>query len=200
MSNLTNFPIHLQQEILRMKAALLNKSEAHCGTEQELHKPAAVLVPLIWLNKEWNLLYTRRTNYVQFHKGQVSFPGGVAEETDNDAIVTALREAQEEINLKPEDVMILGFLPNIKTVTDYCITPVVGIFSTLSSLRPQTNEVETIFTVPFKFLADENNSYIKASIFNSNETVPVIYYKEYLGELVWGITAQITQTFLSYIK
>ncbi len=200
MLNLYTFPLHLQVEILKMKGKLLKKAEFYRPNDLESHKPAAVLVPLVWLNTEWNLLFTRRTNVVQYHKGQVSFPGGMAEGAENDARVTALREANEEINLNPEDVLILGFLPNFATITNYCITPVVGVINHLLSLQPHTIEVETIFTIPLKFLADKNNSYIQNRVFDSNEKVPVLYYKEYAGELLWGITAQITQELLKNIQ
>ena len=80
-------------------------------------KCAAVLVPLVWHAEEWHLLYTRRTDRVESHKGQVSFPGGACDEGEATPEETALREAEEEIGLNPGDVKILGRMANLITIT-----------------------------------------------------------------------------------
>ncbi|RPJ44723.1 MAG: CoA pyrophosphatase, partial [Chloroflexi bacterium] len=89
-------------------------------------RPAAVLVPLVWFNNQWHLLFTRRTETVNSHKGQVSFPGGAADPEDHSPETTALREAYEEIGLRSEDVRVLGRLAAYATVSSFLITPVVG--------------------------------------------------------------------------
>jgi 8-oxo-dGTP pyrophosphatase MutT (NUDIX family) len=87
---------------------------------------AAVLVPFLWLHEQWHLLFTRRTDTVQSHKGQVSFPGGAADAEDSSPEHTAVRETHEEIGLQPQDITILGRLQDLPTVTNYLVTPVVA--------------------------------------------------------------------------
>ena len=96
-------------------------------TEETRLKCAAVLVPLVWHDEEWHLLYTRRTDTVKSHKGQVSFPGGACDEGETTPEETALREADEEIGLNPNDVRVLGRLPNLITITYFRVTPVIGV-------------------------------------------------------------------------
>ncbi len=161
---------------------------------------AAVLVPLIKSNFSWEVLYTRRSNQVLHHKGQVSFPGGTAEPNDEGPVATALREANEEINLERASVNILGFLPNVVSITSYLITPVVGVLKTKEGLRIRTNEVERIFTIPVSFLSEQSNSYGEKRKLPSGENIDVLFFREFQGEQVWGITAAITRELIKRIK
>ena len=90
-------------------------------------KNAAVLVPLTYVQNEWHLLFTRRTDRVHSHKGQVSFPGGASDEGETTPEQTALREADEEIGLRPADVKVLGMLSQLITISSFRVTPIVGI-------------------------------------------------------------------------
>src|ERR1041384_3028534 len=96
-------------------------------TDETRLKCAAVLVPLIWENEEWHLLFTRRTDRVESHKGQVSFPGGACDEGETTPEQTALREAEGEVGLDPRDVRVLGRISNMITITYFRVTPVVGV-------------------------------------------------------------------------
>jgi putative component of membrane protein insertase Oxa1/YidC/SpoIIIJ protein YidD len=91
--------------------------EAQEASSPENLTPAAVLFPLLLKENNLHVLFTKRTQTVKAHKGQVSFPGGVRDPHDENLLATALREAQEEIDLKPKDVEILGVLDPITTVT-----------------------------------------------------------------------------------
>ena len=82
-------------------------------TEETRLKCAAVLIPLVWYDDEWHLLFTRRTDTVESHKGQVSFPGGACDEGETTPEQTALREADEEIGIHPGNVRVLGRLSNL---------------------------------------------------------------------------------------
>jgi 8-oxo-dGTP pyrophosphatase MutT (NUDIX family) len=156
-------------------------------------KCAAVLVPLVWDREEWHLLFTRRTDRVESHKGQVSFPGGGCDEGDTTPEETALREAQEEVGIEPAAVRILGRLPNMITITSFRVTPVVGVIAWPRVFRIGEHEVERIFTVPLAWLADSRHRW--------EFPVPgrhggLIAYQPYDGELLWGATARITLDFL----
>ncbi|MDD5168046.1 MAG: CoA pyrophosphatase, partial [Syntrophales bacterium] len=122
-------------------------------------RPAAVLIPLIRMPIEsggpgWHILYTRRTDLVEHHKGQVSFPGGRRDPGDSSPEATALREACEEIGLNPADVHILGRMDDFLTVSNYRVTPVVGTMPWPYPLTLSPNEVSRVFTVPVDWLAD----------------------------------------------
>lgn len=163
-------------------------------------KRAAVLVPLFLDAHGWEILYTRRSESVQHHKGQVSFPGGAVDENDNGPVSTALREANEEINIEKAAVKISGFLPDVVSITDYVITPVVGVLGSLKDVQIRSHEVDRIFSVPLLFFAEISNSYIQERILPSGTRIQIPFYKEYRGELVWGITAQITRELIQRIK
>ena len=96
-------------------------------TDETQLKCAAVLVPLVWEAAEWHLLFTRRTERVESHKGQVSFPGGGCDEGENTPEETALREVEEELGIDAKHIRLLGRLTNMITISSFRVTPVVGL-------------------------------------------------------------------------
>ena len=168
-------------------------------------KPASVLIPLLNISgsdilPDWHLLFTRRTDRVADHKRQVSFPGGRADPHDPGPEGTALREASEEIGLKPEDVQIIGKLEQILTITNYLVTPVVGLIPWPYPFILQPEEVSRVFSIPLDWLADPANHEIRHRDKNPDgSAVPlreVIYFKAYDGEILWGVSAEITIRFV----
>jgi 8-oxo-dGTP pyrophosphatase MutT (NUDIX family) len=117
---------------------------------------ASVLVPLV-LRDEMTVLLTQRTDHLNDHPGQISFPGGRAETSDADAVATALREAHEEIGLEPFEVDVLGSLPTYTTSTGFVVTPVVGLVQPGVALRPDPFEVAEVFEVPLAWLMNPAN-------------------------------------------
>lgn len=156
-------------------------------------KCAAVLVPFVRLKDEWQLVFTRRTETVEHHKGQVSFPGGGCEMGEATPEATALREAKEEIGLAPEDVRLLGRMNDIITITRYRVTPIVGVIPWPYQFRPEPAEVGRVFTIPFHWLADSAN-WQEQSITPQGgfRSFPVISYHPFDGEILWGASARIT--------
>ena len=112
---------------------------------------AAVLLPLV-MREELTLLLTERSANLSTHSGQIAFPGGRTDETDQDAVATALREAQEEIALPRHFVEVLGTLPTYVTGTAFIITPVVALIRPGFELRPNPGEVADVFEVPLGYL------------------------------------------------
>ena len=157
-------------------------------------KCAAVLIPLIRQDDAWHILYTRRTHHVESHKGQVSFPGGGCDEGETSPEETALREAHEEVGIKPSSVRILGRLPNLITITSFRVTPVVGVIAWPTVFRLGEHEVERVFTVPLVWLADARNRW---EFPFAGRKHSVIAYHPYDGELVWGATARMTVDFVN---
>jgi 8-oxo-dGTP pyrophosphatase MutT (NUDIX family) len=161
---------------------------------------AAVLIPLVWWKDEWQLVFTRRTETVEHHKGQVSFPGGGCEMGETTPEATALREAREEIGLAPEDVHLLGLMNDIITITRYRVTPVVGVIAWPYQVRLEPAEVERVFTIPLLWLAERANwDEQPVTPEGFSRTFPVIRYHPYDGEILWGISARITQDLLKTV-
>jgi len=170
------------------------------GNEKQ---PAAVLIPLLLDQEDWKFLFIKRTHHQDDrHSGQVAFPGGRADSSDAALQYTALREAEEEIGLNPDDVEILGQSCPITTVTDYKVTPFVGILTWPYPLKLSKIEVEKTILIPIDWLIDPQNHQVKFWKPDpaAAEGIPVIFFKEYLGELLWGVTAQIVLDFLELIK
>ncbi len=113
---------------------------------------ASVLVPLVAREDGLRLLLTRRTEHLRDHAGQISFPGGRAEDHDADAAATALREAEEEVGLPDGAVEVLGTLPTYTTVTHFVVTPVVALITPPFTLALDSFEVAEAFEVPMDFL------------------------------------------------
>ena len=164
-------------------------------------RSAAVLIPFLRVADSWHILFTRRTEMVADHKGQVAFPGGRADAGDTSPEFTALREAREEIGLNPGDVSVLGRLQELPTITNYCITPVVGVIPWPYPLRLETIEVCRAFCIPLAWLADPTHREIRSrTIPGSSAPLPVIYFQPYDGELLWGVSAQIMVNLLSALN
>lgn len=134
--------------------------------DRERIVPASVLVPLVirpHLGDPVSVLFTRRTAHLKSHAGQVSFPGGRREASDEHDIATALREAHEEVDLDPARVEVVGQLPPYLTATGFQVTPVVGLVEARQheasrlDLTADPNEVDEIFEVPLSFLMDPAN-------------------------------------------
>lgn len=156
-------------------------------------KCAAVLVPLAFYRNEWHILFTRRTDRVESHKGQVSFPGGACDEGETTPEQTALREAEEEIGIRPEDVEVLGRLSRLITVSSFRVRPVVGVIPFPYAFRVASAEVARVFTIPLLWLANRTNYW---EFWLGDARRSVIAYHPYDGELLWGATARMTVNFL----
>ena len=157
---------------------------------------AAVLVPLTYVMDEWHLLFTRRTDRVESHKGQVSFPGGASDDGETSE-QTALREAEEEIGMRSADVKVLGKLGQLITVSSFRVSPIVGVIPFPYAFKVEGFEVERVFTIPVLWLANKNN-YWEFSLRESERSL--IAYHPYDGELLWGATARMTVNFLKTLE
>ena len=181
------------QQALSASSAAYSEIDMNTGTEL---KCAAVLVPLVWQDEEWHLLYTRRTDTVDSHKGQVAFPGGACDDGETTAEQTALREADEEIGLNPKDVRVLGKLSDLVTVSYFQVTPVVGVVRWPNVFQVGEQEVARVFTIPLGWLANPSNRW---QFERSDSKRGLIAYHPYDGELLWGATARMTVDFLKVL-
>jgi len=156
-------------------------------------KSAAVLIPLLRIGDEWQLLYTRRGEQVETHKGQVAFPGGVRNPGEGTPEQTALRESEEEIGLCPQDVCLLGRLSPLATITGFQVEPVVGVIPWPYAFRVENAEVARVFTMPLAWLAEPHNHW---EFFLPGRKFGLIVYHPFDGEMLWGATAQMTKNFI----
>ncbi len=148
---------------------------------------AAVLVPLVERRGGITVLLTQRTEHLDDHPGQISFPGGRVEAGDAGPVETALREAEEEIGLGRRHVEVLGQLERYDTVTGFRITPVVGMVAPGFSLKLDPFEVSEAFEVPLSFILDSRNCERRSVVFEGRprETIVMLYQ----GRFIWGATA-----------
>ncbi len=159
---------------------------AHPSPEAPL-VPAAVLVPIVDRADGLTLLLTRRTDHLDKHAGQISFPGGRVEPGDATPDEAALRETQEEIGLAADRLQVLGCLDRYITRTGFSVTPLVGIVSPPMQLDPDPFEVAEIFEVPLDFVLDTSNHRRYRRRLAGREYE--FYAIPWEGYFIWGATA-----------
>ncbi len=154
---------------------------------EEALQRAAVLVPIIEYEKGPHILLTRRADHLSKHSGQVAFPGGKIEDSDATPIITALREAKEEIGLAADYVETVGLMERMVTGTGFVILPVVAFIRPGFDLQIDRGEVADVFEVPLQFLMDQKNHQIKQYHYKKKSYQ---YYEiPYQGYRIWGATA-----------
>ncbi len=158
-------------------------------------KPSAVLVPLFAKDQQDHILFTRRTQKVEYHKGQISFPGGTKDAGDGDLLTTALRESLEEMGIHPQDVNILGALDDVVTSTGFVITPFVGAIPYPYPFSPFAEEIEEVLEVPVSGLVAGERVLQRLSREGAGKP-GVMYEFEYNSQIIWGATAKIVAQFL----
>ncbi len=170
----------------------LGNSEKPSGRPQ-----ASVLIAILNHGKfieSPEIIYTQRSSHLSTHSGEVSFPGGKVEKTDLDLFGTALRESNEEIGLKSEDVTELGKLDYIISRHKVEVNPFVASINQPQNFKPN-EEIQEIFTVPLDFLLDLNNIEREKIERQGNFwQVPTWNIK---NQKIWGLTAMITVNFLN---
>ena len=167
-------------------------------TNNDVLSRAGVLVPLFIKNGELNVVLTQRTEDVEHHKGQISFPGGTMDKVDSTIVDTALREAWEEVGLPRTSVEILGLLSDFCTPSGFCITPVVGLLSPDPFYVLNKTEVSEIFDVPLSFFLDPRNERMEKRI-RFDKMMDVFFYNYGTYE-IWGATAEILRNFLQALN
>ena len=159
-------------------------------------REAAVLMPIFEREREPYFLLTRRTEEVQTHKGQISFPGGMRE-SGEDFEKTALRETFEEVGIEESRIETLGRFHDYIARSGYRVTPFAGFIAEPFTTKPHAGEVAEILQVPFRaFLSPERLRIKKMQWRGKSETV---YFYSYEGDEIWGLTARIIRDFLKIL-
>src|SRR5690606_4351587 len=160
-------------------------------------KRAAVLVPLYTHRDELHVVFTKRTDRVQSHKGEISFPGGARDPMDPDLVHTALRESEEEIGLRREHIEVVGQLDDVITISDYHVSVYVGALHSHPSpyvWLPQEEEVAEVLEVPLTHLRDESNM---IEVPRQRDGALTLMEGWVWGEhIIWGATARMLRNFL----
>jgi len=154
------------------------------GTEL---REAAVLVPLVERDDGLTMMLTQRTDHLDHHPGQISFPGGHIEPEDGTPEEAALREAEEEVGLDRKHVRIIGRLDQYITRTGFSVTPVVGFVHPNYTIAPDEFEVAEVFEVPLAFLLDAANHRRDSRVYKGLKRE--FYAMPYGDYYIWGATA-----------
>jgi 8-oxo-dGTP pyrophosphatase MutT (NUDIX family) len=164
-----------------------------------LYTQASILLPLFRKDAHFWTLFIKRATTVEYHKGEISFPGGVVDQSDNSPEHTAKRETFEEIGVREEDITILGQLDDVTTVTSgFIIHPFVGLLPFPYVFNVNKQEVEDLIEIPLQFFFDPSQprSFTINNEGDSFET-PAFIYKE---NVIWGATQRILENFITLIR
>lgn len=160
------------------------------GMDGSSMRKAAVLIGCVEREGSLNVILTKRAKHLRHHPGQIAFPGGKLE-TGETLYQAAVREAEEEIGLAQKHVEIIGHLPELMTISQFMVTPIIAIVNSDYQAIIDHNEVDTVFEVPAQHLFDIEQLYSQRFKFKGfSHRIFAIPYKQHF---IWGVTAQIIQ-------
>jgi 8-oxo-dGTP pyrophosphatase MutT (NUDIX family) len=160
-------------------------------------REAAVLMPFFKLKNEHYLLLTLRTDEVETHKGQISFPGGMRE-GDEDLWTTALRETHEEVGIESSKIKLLGKFHDRISITGYRVSPFAGVIETPFQTVPQAREVAEILYVPIKTFLDPE--LLRSEKTDKYPGESHVYFYTFGAHQIWGLTARIIKDFFDMLQ
>jgi 8-oxo-dGTP pyrophosphatase MutT (NUDIX family) len=205
MKNLTEQDIN-REEIFtlchsedKLKKYLIRKLNKHKPRKfvytQTESRPAAVLIPIFFKQNQAHILFTKRTDKVEHHKGQISFPGGSRDPQDPDLKYTALRETHEEVGIQPEDITVVGQTDVFLTNTHFLVTPFVGFYNYPYAYDINKNEIDQLIEAPLIHFFDRE--IFKIEPHEKNGYTWQVHYYTFGSEVVWGVTGFLLSNFLS---
>lgn len=178
------------------KRVLENRKTA--TVEDHSMSPAAVLLALYPVDGELRIVLQKRSQHVEHHKGEISFPGGMVDEDDQSRLETALREADEEMGIRPGDVEVLGRLDDTPTISDFMISTFVGTIPCPYKFTPSEIEVAEVLLVPVSHLRKPTSFRDEVRLQDGEfHRMPIYVYD---GHVIFGATARILEQFLSLTK
>ncbi|NNE40455.1 MAG: CoA pyrophosphatase [Marinicaulis sp.] len=196
---------NLQRYSAQRVRALFNEINPHLVGDKlfesrwsDIRRDAAVLVPVVDRGDDAGVILTVRSSEMPSHAGQISFPGGKVEKNDENRVATALREANEEIALDPNEVEIAGALGVHQGGLGFSVTPIVGFVHSNAKLSPCPREVDEIFEVPLSHVANLDNHVTEERI---HEGIHYNMFAIPYGRFhIWGLTAGILRTFAETLQ
>lgn len=197
-------PERLQAEWLRQRLAHPPRWEPELPEDLRQRftrlRRAAVLIPIVQRPDGPTVLLTQRTAHLTNHAGQISFPGGSADEGDSSPIETALRETEEEIGLARRHIEIVGVLPDHVTASAYVVTPVIALVAPPFELTAESNEVADIFEVPLAFLMDGRHHQRMSFELPDGSGRRSFYAMPYGRFFIWGATAGMLRNLFHLLR
>jgi 8-oxo-dGTP pyrophosphatase MutT (NUDIX family) len=186
------------ETIAKLKELLARRTKVRYV--EDSRKPSAVLIPFYYREGALYLLFTRRTQLVRYHKGEISFPGGGYHEEDDSLVQTALRETFEEIGLEPEKVEIIGELDDVPTrYSNYIITPFAGLITPPKQYKVSDFEICEMIEIPIEGLLTEGCfEEIRPADPTDVLDIPFVYH--YQDKTITGATARILRQFLGIYR
>ena len=176
----------------RLAAALAASAKQRVQIGEQV--PAAVVIPVFERDGEPWMVFTRRTQHVKHHKGEISFPGGARDPGDADIRATAIRETVEELGIDAAALDVVGELDDYPTfVTNYLITPFVALIPEEHSFRHSEREIDEVIELPVREMA----SAVRTEDWSDRGRPFPMYFYETRGYTVWGVTGHILQRFLA---
>lgn len=183
--------------------AFMNQSELHFYLSQRLAQHSPRKVPQTTLTEagvlvaitdeiDPRLLLTRRSTQLSSHKGEVAFPGGKRDLEDPNIVITALREAEEEVALNPADVQVIGELDQVVSRFGYLVTPVLGIIKPQQTFIPNAGELDAVFQVPLSHFRQPPSQYWE----RGSLRIPSYDYE---GFHIWGLTAMMIAEMMNHL-
>lgn len=165
----------------------------------EVHGVYSAAVMILILNRKENphIIFTKRTDTVETHKGQISFPGGVKDPQDDNLLETAKRETFEEIGIQPKLIENLGQLDDFYTVTDYVVSPFVGYVKSDFEYEINTHEVAQILEVPLSIFLKADGFEVRK--WDHQGTSYDVFFYHYQDQVIWGATAYILNRFIDKV-
>ena len=180
-----------------IKSRLENHSPVIYQYAQVSYREAAVLIPLFFKENIPHLLFTKRTEKVEHHKGQISFPGGMLDKRDASLQITALRETREEVGIQEQDITILGRTDQFLTNTNFMVTPYAGYFTYPYPYTVNSDEISQLIEVPLPHLLKPEIFEVKK--WERNGVLWDVHFYYYNKEVIWGVTGFLLSNFLSLV-
>lgn len=150
---------------------------------------AAVLIGITERPEGATILFTKRASHLAHHAGQISFPGGKYEPSDDTLAQTAIREAGEEIGLEPQNITVIGHLPDIITISGFCVTPIISTITPDYRIAVNHGEVAELFEVPVSYLLNPQHlHHYPTRIRGDQHEIFAVIYRHHF---IWGMTGQI---------
>lgn len=183
---------HLLTLLSEHQHTLLAQRNALFDAHSEPFQSAAVLLPVVMHQEQWQILMTKRADTLRHHTGQVAFPGGKQDPRDNSPTDTALREAYEEIGTPPTIWQTFNSTPPCYTPSGYAVHTIPALCPQTPLLKLNTSEVAEAFYIPLSIVLNRS-SYVQQTFCHHNRTIetPALRYRHYD---IWGLTAGILYT------
>ncbi len=202
MKNSADPATELCRQSARWSAHIRSRLQAHTPVNYIFDEniravPASVLIPLFFKEGEAHILFTKRSESLVQHKGQISFPGGRRDAEDHDTLDTALRETEEEIGIPGTAIEVLGQSDGMLTNTHYLVTPYVGLFNPPERYRVSEGEIERLIEAPLCHFLDEAHFYTERRMYKGHEWQ--VHYYRHGDDLIWGVTAFLLSAFLNIV-